>query len=84
MLDGSPFLTTGTVLTFVAAPDEPIDANWRDTFDFGPPHSEIGNPELRDNPEMKEHVRNWIAAREPERVAAARARLERAWRASPV
>lgn len=84
MLDGSRFLPLGTVLAFVASPDEPINADWMDTFDFGPPHTEIVNPELRDNPEMQARVRQWIAEREPERHASARTRLERAWRAPPV
>lgn len=83
-LDGARFIAPGTTLSFVAAPDEPIDANWRDTFDFGPPHVEIVNEALREDPEALEYVRQHIARREPERLTAARLRLERAWRVPAV
>jgi hypothetical protein len=65
----------------MAAPDEPITADWRDNFDFGPPAVTPVNPLLRDDPEVQKAIQQSIAAGEPARRRAAVERLERAWRA---
>jgi hypothetical protein len=53
------------------------------SFDFGPPLVQPLDPSRRHDPEVLEEIRQFIAAREPERRRAARARLESAWRAMP-
>ena len=78
---GARFLASGTRLTFVAAPDEPITGDWSQTFDFGPPQAEPVDPALRGDPVVQGGIRQFIAMKEPDRVRAARQRLERAWRA---
>jgi hypothetical protein len=78
---GARFLPGGTRLTFVAAPDEPITSDWTQTFDFGPPHITPVDPTTKDDPGVQEAIRQLIAAKEPERLRAARVRLENAWRA---
>jgi hypothetical protein len=77
MMSGTRFLPSGTVLAFVAAPDEPIGDDWKDTFDFGPFYAQI------EDPAVQNAFREWAAAQEPERLANARSRIERAWRAPP-
>lgn len=78
-LGGSSLLPPGTVLEFVAAPDEPITDDWSDTFNFGPPHVPAIGRSGADDPQASEAIRQWIASREPERLRAAQVRLERAW-----
>jgi hypothetical protein len=82
-LGGASVLEPGTLLEFVAAPEEPITRDWSDTFDFGPPHVQVGGRANPDDPEAQELIRQWLATREPERRRAARLRLERAWHATP-
>jgi hypothetical protein len=82
-LGGAGFLEPGTLLEFVAAPEEPITGDWSDTFDFGPPHVQAAGGPTADDPEARELVRQWLAAREPERRRAAQVRLARAWHAAP-
>lgn len=80
---GKYFLVPGTLLTFVAAPDNSITADWDDTLYFGPPRIEPVDPTLKNDPVFRDTIRQAIAASEPERRHAARLRLEIAWRAPP-
>lgn len=82
-LGGASFLEPGTLLEFVAAPEEPITADWSNTFDFGLSHVQAGGRATPDDPEARELIQQWFAAREPERRRAAQVRLERAWHAAP-
>lgn len=82
-LGGAGFLAPGTVLEFIAAPEEPITGDWSDTFDFGPPHVQPADLSTGNEAEARALIAEWLAAREPERRLAARARLEKAWLAAP-
>ena len=77
---GARFLPAGTRLAFVSAPNEPITSDWSQTFDFGSPHLTPVDPSAKDDPVVQEAIRQ-IATREPERLRAVQARLEKAWRA---
>ena len=78
---GARFLSVGTRLMFVAAPDEPITSDWSQTFNFGPPHVTPVDQSAKDDPAVHHAIRQLIAEREPERLRAVRVRLETAWRA---
>jgi len=78
---GGRFLAPGTRLNFVVAPDQPITSDWSKTFDFGPPHTWPVDPGFRDDPVVQRAIQEFIAMHEPDRVRAARERLESAWRA---
>jgi hypothetical protein len=80
---GARFLAPGTRLTFVIAPDEPISAEWSNTFDFGPPSVNAADPALRGDPHVEEAIQQFMAETEPGRLREAHDRLERAWRAAP-
>ena len=81
-LGGTRLMESGTQLTFVAAPDEPITNDWSQTFDFGPPHVAVESVLSKDNPVVQEAIRQFIAQAEPERQRRVQTRLERAWRAT--
>jgi hypothetical protein len=79
MLGDSRLLPSGTLLDFVAAPEAPVTADWSSTFNFGPPIVQPHDPTAWENPEYREHVAQWLAAGEAERLRVARVRLEAAW-----
>ena len=79
---GPSWITPGTTLTLVAAPDDPITDDWAGTFNFGPPFVQPVEPWRQRDPAVQEEIRKAIAAGEPARLQAARERLERAWRAA--
>jgi hypothetical protein len=74
------FVPNGTRLGFVAAPNDDITDDWRDTFNFGPPFFHPIDPTLRHNPDFQAAIAAAVVAGEPARLQAALTRLERAWR----
>jgi hypothetical protein len=75
------FLTPGTILGFVAAPDAPIPAQWRDILYCGPPYISL----LESSGPVTPELEAWLDAQrlelDAETRVRARERLRIAWRA---
>ena len=78
--DPAPEILTGARLQFIEAADEPVQPQWRGTFDFGPPFVVWEDPPP-DDEEVLRAIEAQVSSQEPGRIAAAEERLEVAWRA---
>lgn len=79
---GAQTLATGTTLTFQAAPDAPVTAEWAALFDFEPVTVRLLDPAQMDDEHVREVLRAHIEEEEATWVQEASERLKRAWRAA--
>lgn len=80
--EGVQSLAAGTTLTFRAAPDTPVTAEWATLFDYEPPTARSVDIAQMNDEQVRRVIREQIEEDEASRVQEASDRLERAWRAA--